>query len=78
MASFASYLIVLVGWRHAYTILALPLLVLVMPAVTLIVRTRPASAGRDAGYWSKFRHRWQAVDAGCVPQLSVRHARGVK
>ena len=45
MASFASYLIVLVGWRNAYTVLALPLLVLVMPAVILMVRTRPASFG---------------------------------
>ncbi|HEV3114333.1 MAG TPA: MFS transporter [Candidatus Binataceae bacterium] len=41
MASFASYLIAVVGWRDAYTILAIPLLVLVIPIVLLIVRTRP-------------------------------------
>ena len=43
MASFASYLIAVVGWRDAYTILAIPLLVLVIPIVLLIVRTRPIS-----------------------------------
>ncbi len=48
MASFASYLIVSVGWRSAYTILAIPLLVLVMPIVLLTVRTRPAAGGDRA------------------------------
>ena len=45
IASFASYLIAVVGWRQAYTILATPLLVLVIPMVLLIVRTRPALTG---------------------------------
>jgi MFS family permease len=45
MASFASYLIIRVGWRSAYSLLAIPLLVLVIPMVLLIVRTRPTAAG---------------------------------
>ncbi len=43
MASWASYLIAAAGWRQAYTILALPLLLVVLPIVVLVVRTRPAS-----------------------------------
>lgn len=49
MASFASYLIIIVGWRMAYTILAIPLLVLVTPTVLVIVRMRPAATGTRAG-----------------------------
>jgi len=49
MASFASYLITSVGWRSAYTILAIPLLVLVIPIVLLTVRTRPAAARDRTG-----------------------------
>jgi nitrate/nitrite transporter NarK len=48
MTSFASYLIIKFGWRAAYTVLAVPLLALVIPIVLLIVRTRP-SAAHEAG-----------------------------
>ncbi len=41
MTSVASYLITVSGWRMAYTILAFPLLVLVIPILLLVVRTRP-------------------------------------
>ncbi|SRR5579875_1272379 len=44
MASFASYLIAAAGWRQAYTILAIPLVVFILPIVMLVVRTRPAAA----------------------------------
>jgi predicted MFS family arabinose efflux permease len=47
MASFASYLITAAGWRHAYDILAVPLLVLVLPIVLLVVRTRPVAPSPD-------------------------------
>ncbi|MGO9059817.1 MAG: MFS transporter [Candidatus Binataceae bacterium] len=49
MTSFASYLIAMVGWRMAYTILAIPLLVVVIPIVLLTVRTRPAARTAEAG-----------------------------
>jgi MFS family permease len=50
MASFASYLITIAGWRQAYTILSIPLVVLVMPIVVLTVRTRPATASTHATF----------------------------
>lgn len=49
MTSFASYVIAIAGWRTAYTVLAIPLLVLVIPIVLLIVRTRPVARTTGAG-----------------------------
>jgi MFS family permease len=50
MTSLASYLIVIAGWRMAYTALSIPLLVLVIPIVLLTVRTRPAARTTDPGF----------------------------
>lgn len=39
----AGLLIVAIGWREAYALLALPLLVVVLPLYLIFVRTRPAA-----------------------------------
>jgi MFS family permease len=41
----AGLLIVAVGWRYAYALLALPLVVIVFPLTLIAVRTRPQTAG---------------------------------
>jgi MFS family permease len=42
MAVVAAYLIMHAGWRTAYLVLAAPVLLLVVPAILLVVRSRPA------------------------------------
>jgi MFS family permease len=44
LASVVSYLIVNHGWRWSYSVLAGPLLILVLPMVLLTIRTRPGKA----------------------------------
>jgi predicted MFS family arabinose efflux permease len=44
MAPVASHLIATAGWRWAYSSVAVPLLVLVLPLVVLVVRNRPSVA----------------------------------
>jgi MFS family permease len=45
LASVVSYLIADHGWRWSYSVLAAPLLVLVLPMVLLTIRTHPGKAG---------------------------------
>jgi len=45
MAVVVTYVIAHAGWRTAYLVLAAPVILLVVPAMVLIVRGRPAAAG---------------------------------
>ncbi len=45
----AGLLIVAIGWRAAYALLAVPLLVVVLPLYLIFIRTRPAAAGDPDG-----------------------------
>jgi MFS family permease len=48
LASVVTYLIVHHGWRWSYSVLAAPLLVLVLPMVLLTIRTHPGKTGTAA------------------------------
>src|SRR5208282_3704441 len=50
MALVVTYVILHAGWRIAYLVLAAPVILLVVPAMALLVRSRPAAAsGAAAG-----------------------------
>ncbi|HZO81258.1 MAG TPA: MFS transporter [Candidatus Binataceae bacterium] len=44
ITALAGYLIVAIGWREAYVLLAAPLIVVVLPLYLIFVRTRPQAA----------------------------------
>jgi nitrate/nitrite transporter NarK len=48
LASVSSYFIAQHGWRWAYSMLAAPLLALVLPMVVFVIHTRPGNTGKIA------------------------------
>jgi MFS family permease len=63
MALIAAFLIAHSGWRTAYLVLAAPVLVVVVPAMLLLVRSRPDSTAGVAGHASHGAHGAIAGDA---------------
>ena len=57
MALISTYVIVHAGWRIAYLVLAAPVIVVVVPVMALLVRSRPETAtGRGGGRpWNAWR-----------------------
>ncbi len=69
ITALAGLLIVEIGWRAAYALLAVPLIVVVLPLYLIFVRTRPETAGNPGA------QSVSADDAGrTLPGLEVGEA----
>src|ERR1700687_4446376 len=66
----AGYLIVAHGWRFAYAVLAIPLVVVVAPLYLIIVRTRPKEVTQSGSA----ANPGLAESASSLPGLEVNEA----
>ena len=72
MALVASYVILHAGWRTAYLVLAAPVILLVVPAMALIVRSRPAAASGTAAVGAHGAHGGDPSQSGLEVGAALR------
>jgi MFS family permease len=73
MAVVVTYVIAHAGWRTAYLVLAAPVILLVVPAMVLIVRTRPAAAGTGtAAHGAHGAHGGDSSQGGLEVAVALR------
>lgn len=72
MAVVVTYVILHAGWRTAYLVLAAPVILLVVPAMALIVRSRPAAASGPAAAGAHGAHGGDPGQSGLEVSAALR------